>query len=105
MSMTSMKETMKKIAEKLKIVFGYGIMLTLFVGGLTFFGYLVALIIGGDTAALICEVIYKQIVPVMIKTTTILVMFGLITMYLAGEMALTASKQKNGKKNTDKSEK
>lgn len=113
MSMISMKETMKKIAEKLKIVFGYGIMLTLFVGGLTFFGYLVALIIGGDTAALICEVIYKQIVPVMIKTTTILVMFGLVTMYLAGEMALTASKQKKGEKKantksdtkTDKSEK
>lgn len=92
MSMTSMKEILKKIAEKLKIVFGYGIMLTLFVGGLTFFGYLVALIIGGDAATLICEVIYKQIVPVMIKTTTILVMFGLVTMYLAGEMALTASK-------------
>ena len=89
-----MKEIMKKIAEKLKIVFGYGIMITLFVGGLTFFGYLAALIIGGDTAALICEVIYKQIVPVMIKTTTILIMFGLLTMYLAGEMALTASKKK-----------
>ena len=93
MSMTSMKETMKKIAEKLKIVFGYGIMLTLFVGGLTFFGYLVALIIGGDTAVLICEVIYKQIVPIMIKVTTILVMFGLVTMYLAGEKALTPSKR------------
>ena len=100
-----MKDVMKRIAKKLKIVFGYGIMLTLFVGALTFFGYLVALIIGGDTATLICEVIYKQIVPVMIKVTTILVMFGLVTMYLAGEMALTASKQKKGKKKTDKSEK
>ena len=98
MSMTSMKETMKKIAEKLKIVFGYGIMLTLFVGGLTFFGYLVALIIGGDTAALICEVIYKQIIPVMIYVTTILVVFGLVTMYLAGEMALTASKKSKDNK-------
>ena len=96
-----MKEIMKKIAEKLKIVFGYGIMITLFVGGLTFFGYLAALIIGGETAALICEVIYKQIVPVMIKTTTILVMFGLLTMYLAGEMALTASKQKTKKHNSE----
>lgn len=93
-----MKEIMKKISEKLKIVFGYGIMITLFIGGLTFFGYLAALIIGGETAAVICEVIYKQIVPVMIKTTTILVMFGLVTMYLAGEMALTASKQKPGTK-------
>ena len=96
-----MKKTMKKIAEKLKIVFGYGIMLTLFVGGLTFFGYLAALIIGGDTAALICEVIYKQIIPVMIYVTTILVVFGLVTMYLAGEMALTASKKS---KNNEESE-
>ena len=102
MSMTSMKETMKKIAEKLKIVFGYGIMLTLFVGGLTFFGYLVALIIGGDTAALICEVIYKQIVPVMIKVTTILVMFGLVTMYLADEKALIPSKRDKGVKKGEK---
>ena len=98
MSIVSMKELMKKIAEKLKIVFGYGIMLTLFVGGLTFFGYLSALIIGGDTAALICEVIYKQIVPVMIKASTILIMFGLIIMYLAGEKALTPSKRDKGGK-------
>ena len=88
-----MKDLMKKIADKMKIVFGYGIMLTLFVGGLTFFGYLAALIIGGDTAALICEVIYKKIVPVMIYVSTIMVLFGLLTMYLAGEMALTASKK------------
>ena len=82
-----MKGLMKKIADKMKIVFGYGIMLTLFVGGLTFFGYLAALIIGGDTAALICEVIYKKIVPVMIYASTIMVLFGLLTMYLAGEKA------------------
>ncbi len=100
-----MKDVMKRIAKKLKIVFGYGIMLTLFVGALTFFGYLVALIIGGDTATLICEVIYKQIVPVMIKVTTILVMFGLVTMYLAGEMALTANKQSKSKNKTNKTKK
>lgn len=94
-----MKESMKKIAEKLKIVFGYGIMLTLFVGGLTFFGYLAALIIGGDTAALICVVIYKQIVPVMIYASTIMVLFGLVTMYLAGEKALTPNKRSKPCKN------
>lgn len=88
-----MNDLIKKFAEKLKIIFGYGIMLTLFIGGLTFFGYFVALIIGGDTATLICEVIYKQIVPVMIKTTTIFVMLGLLIMYLAGEKALTPSKR------------
>ena len=89
-----MKEKMKKISDKLKGVFGYGIMITLFVGGLTFFGYLAALIIGGDTAALICEIIYKKIVPVMIYVSTIMVLFGLLTMYLAGEKALTPSNPK-----------
>ena len=89
-----MKEKLKKISDVCKIIFGYGIMITLFVGGLTFFGYVAALIIGGDTAALICDVIYKQIVPVMIKVSTIMVLFGLVTMYLAGEMALTADKKK-----------
>lgn len=97
-----MKGLMKKIADKMKIVFGYGIMLTLFVGGLTFFGYLAALIIGGDTAALICEIIYKKIVPVMIYVSTIMVLFGLLTMYLAGEMALTASKRNGGKSSKHK---
>ena len=100
-----MKETMKKIAETLKIVFGYGIMITLLVGGLTFFGYVAALIIGGNTAAWICEVIYKHIVPVMIKTSTIFVMFGLVTMYLAGEMALTTSKREKGSNKAAKNEK
>lgn len=94
-----MKEIMKKISDKLKIVFGYGIMITLFVGGLTFFGYLAALIIGGDTAALICEVIYKKIIPVIIYISTIMILFGLLTMYLAGEKALTPS---NRNKNTKK---
>lgn len=89
-----MKEKMKKISDKLKVVFGYGIMLTLFVGGLTFFGYLAALIIGGDIAALICEFIYKKIIPVMIYISTIMVLFGLLTMYLAGEKALTPSNPK-----------
>lgn len=88
-----MKEKMKWLSDKLKIVFGYGIMLTLFVGGLTFFGYIAALIIGGDAAVLICEVIYKKIIPVMIYANTLLVLFGLLTMYLAGEKALTPSKR------------
>ena len=88
-----MKEIMKKIAQRLKIVFGYGIMLTLFVGGMTLFGYLAALIIGGDTAILICEIIYKKIIPIVIYVSTIMVLFGLITMYLSGEKALTPSKR------------
>ena len=88
-----MKEMCKKISAALRVVFGYGIMICLFAGGLTFFGYLAALIIGGDTAAVICTVIYKTIIPVIIKASTILVLLGLVVMYLNGEVALTAHKK------------
>ena len=84
-----MKETLKKISNVFKIIFGYGIEIVLFAGGLTFFGYVVALIIGGETATNICTWIYKSFIPVIIKASTILILFGLLTMYLAGEKALT----------------
>ena len=90
-----MKEMLKKISDKLRLVFGYGIMITLFVGGLTFLGYLAALLIGGNLAAQICRVIYKQIIPVMIYISTITVLLGLLVMYLAGETALTTTRNKN----------
>ena len=89
-----MKELCKKLSAKLRIVFGYGIMLCLFAGGLTFFGYLAALIIGGETAAAICVFIYKTVIPVIIKCSTVLVLLGLVVMYLNGEVALTAHKKK-----------
>ena len=90
-----MKEKIKKVSEICKVMFGYGILICLFSGGLTLFGYVAALIIGGDVAATICFVIYKKIIPVIIYASTIMVMFGLITMYLAGEQALTSNKSKS----------
>ena len=89
-----MKENMKKLSAKLKTVFGWGMIVSLFGGGLTFFGYMAALIIGGDTAAAICTFIYKQYIPVLVYMTTLLVLLGLVAMYLGGEMALTGGKNK-----------
>ena len=83
--------------EVLKTIFGYGIMLCLFVGGLTFFGYLAALFIGGETATAICTFIYKTLIPYIIKASTIMVLLGLVAMYLNGEMALTSNKKKASK--------
>ena len=88
-----MKEMCKKVSAKLRIVFGWGILLCLFAGGLTFFGYMAALIIGGETATAICTVIYKTIIPYIIKGSTFLILLGLVAMYLNGEMALTTSKK------------
>lgn len=92
-----MKNICKKISAVLKTIFGYGIMISLFVGGLTFFGYLAALIIGGDTAAAICVFLYKTVIPVVIYLSTVMVVLGLIAMYLNGEMALTSDKKKASK--------
>ena len=91
---------MKKLTEICKSVFGYGIMITLFAGGLTFFAYLIALIIGGDTAAWICEITYKQVIPIIVKVSTVMILLGLVCMYLGGEKSLTPSEKK--KKITNK---
>lgn len=92
-----MKNICKKISGVLRVIFGYGIMICLFVGGLTFFGYIAAMIIGGETATAICTFIYKTIIPCVIKASTILVLLGLVTMYLNGETALTSDKKKSSK--------
>jgi hypothetical protein len=92
------KSTCKKIAGVCKIIFGYGVMITLFLGGLTFIGYLLALIIGGDTAQAICNFLYKEFFPILIYATSCLVLFGLLAMYLADEKSLTPSKRKTPNK-------
>jgi len=88
-----MKEICKKIAGVLKTVFGYGIMIALFAGGLTFFGYVAALIIGGNAATAICVFLYKHVIPVIIYLAVAMVLLGLLAMYLAGETALTTKKK------------
>lgn len=92
-----MKNVCKKISNVLRVIFGYGIMICLFVGGLTFFGYVAAMMIGGETAIAICAFIYKTIIPCIIKVSTILVLLGLLVMYLNGETALTSNKKKASK--------
>lgn len=93
-----MKNLCKKIADILRVVFGYGILLGLFAGGLTFFGFVAALVIGGDTATLICRVIYKDILPVIVYSSTSMVLMGLLIMYLSGETALTVQKKRAAKR-------
>lgn len=88
-----MKEKLKKISDVLKLVFGYGVMITLFVGALSFFAYVVALIIGGETAAVICDFVYNVILKITIYVSTVTILLGLVAMYLAGEKALTPSKR------------
>lgn len=97
-----MKKTLKKISDVCKLIFGYGIMIVLFLGGLTFFGYMAALIVGGETATAMCEWIYKTFIPIIIYASTVLILFGLLSMYLAGEKALTPDKKKAAKEEGEK---
>lgn len=99
-----MKEKLQKVAGVCKVIFGYGIMIVLFAGGITFFGYLLALIIGGGdggTGEMIANFLYKQVTPIIIYASTILIVFGLVCMYLAGETALTPDKTKRNAKKED----
>ncbi len=85
---------MKKTREICKTVFGYGIMLSLFAGGLTFFAYMLALIIGGDAAVWICDITYNHFIPVVVKACSCMILLGLVCMYLTGEKSLTPSEKK-----------
>ncbi|MBQ9467439.1 MAG: hypothetical protein IJU52_00325 [Clostridia bacterium] len=100
--MNKIREKLAPVTKVCKLIFGYGIMVVLFAGGLTFFGYLAALIIGGETATAMCTVIYKKIVPVIVYASTVLILFGLITMYMAGEKALIPDKKKASKEEGEK---
>lgn len=93
-----MKKFIEKTCKVLGIIYGYGILITLFAGGLTFFGYVVALCIGGDTATKICTVIYKEILPIIIITGSVMVVLGVIKMYLSGEVALSIEKKRKSSK-------
>ena len=88
------KEICKKISEVIRFVFGWGIYISLFAGGLTFFGFVAAVIIGGDTGAAISVFLSKQVFPVIIYVSTVMVLLGLVIMYLNGEVALTSAKKK-----------
>ncbi len=93
---------MKKVAEVLNKIFGWGIFICLFAGGISFFGFLLALIIGGGdggTGQAIAVFLQKQYFPIIIRTSSVMVILGLISMYLSGQEALS---MKTDKEEADK---
>lgn len=89
-----MKNTRERIGKILSYVFGIGIFIALFIGGLSFIGYIVALIIGGDIASQICFIIYKKIYPILFMFSASIVLLGLIKMYTVGEKSMVPTKIK-----------
>ena len=88
-----MKDMRKKIANILSYIYGTGILLALLVGGITCLGYVVAFVVGGDTAEQICVFIYKSIYPVLFYFSSGVVLLGLLKMYIAGEKSMAPSKR------------
>lgn len=82
---------MKKATDIILTIFSVGVLVTLFIGGLTMLGYVVALCIGGETATAICVFIHKSFFPWLIRFTSVFVGVGLIGMYLSKMKALTFS--------------
>ncbi len=85
---------MKKASDVLLKIFAYGIIACLFAGGLSLVGYLVALIIGGESATSLCLWVFKTYLPWVIKATSIFTLIGLIGMYLSKQKALVATTEK-----------
>ena len=85
---------MKKISQMLYNLFGWGVYISVFAGALCFLGFVVALIIGGDTGAAIAVAIKSTCFPWLIKLTSVAVGLGLIGMYFGKEEALSIAADK-----------
>ena len=70
---------MKKL---IGIIYGWGIMLALFIGGLSFLGYMYAFIAGGETASEVCTFIHKTLYPELVYWTSCIVLLGILRNYL-----------------------
>ena len=89
-----MKKFRENTAKVLSYVYAIGIAAALLAGALSVFGYIAAMIIGGETAAEICAFIYKDFYPVIIYISSISILLGLVKMYIAGEKSLVPPKKK-----------
>lgn len=87
-----MKNILNKVSRILDYVYGWGIFVCLFGGGILFVGYVIAFIVGGEFAATICSVIYERIYKCLIYVGNVVVLFGLINMYLKKQKSLTMEK-------------
>ena len=75
----------KKAAAILEFLIGLSLAVCLFIGALGFVGYVVAFIIGGETAGMICEWVYKVFYAWLIKLSTITTIACFILQYLKGD--------------------
>lgn len=85
---------MKMLNKILGNIFSYGVLCALFAGALAGLGFIVAFVIGGNTATEICTFIHTEYFPIVIQVCTISTGCGLLTMYLQKKKALTMETEK-----------
>ncbi len=83
--MNKLKLFCKKTAVLLENLIGIALAICLFLGALGFIGYMIAFIIGGDTAEAICVWIYKTFYGYLIKLSTITTVATFVLLYLKGD--------------------
>ena len=81
---------MKKGSQILYQLFGWGAYISIFAGAACFFGFVIALIIGGGTGAALAVMIKGTFFPIIIVSVAL----GLIGMYFGKEQALSMTADK-----------
>lgn len=76
---------MNKVITVLEYIIGIALALCLFLGGLGFIGFVVALIVGGDQAAAICDFLKNTYYAYLIKASTITTVGCFILQYFKGD--------------------
>ena len=94
----------EKIVNVLNKIYGIVIGISLFAGLIPLIPFIIAIIIGGDSAALICDFIYKEYYPYVIVMASVAVVIGLITMYIAKHDFSLSKKKPPIKTNSEKTE-
>ena len=85
---------MKEAGKALNKAFGYMVFIALMLGGLAFFGFVVAFILGPTTGGALGVFIKGKYFPWVIRFGTLTIATGLISMYLNGEEALSLKSDK-----------
>ena len=95
-SKTAVKENtnMKAAGKALNKAFGYMVFIALILGGLAFFGFVAAFIMGPEAGGALGVAIKGKYFPWVIRFGTLTILTGLISMYLNGEEALSLKSDK-----------
>ncbi len=90
-----MKERAYQILNR---IFGLGLTIAFFAGGLPLFPFLYALIVGGETGESIANFLYKSYYPWVFILASVSVLAGLAAMYVGGRTAFSVKDLSGGKK-------